>query len=61
MLVMLGIDQSYHIFIDEIIRTVEETYPTFITDAIQVVPVSDPNRLSMFLMMLTSVGERTHA
>jgi hypothetical protein len=61
MLVMLGIDQSYHIFIGEILRTVEETYPTFITDAIQGVPVSDPNRLSMFLTMLTSVGERTHA
>ena len=58
---MLGIDQSYHIFIDEIIRTVEETYPTFITDAIQGVPVRDPNRLLMFLTMLTSVGERTHA
>lgn len=58
MLVMLGIDRSYHVFIDEIIRAIEEIYHTFITDTIQVVPVSDPNRVSTFLMMLSSIGER---
>ena len=55
---MLGIDRSYHVFIDEIIRAIEEIYPTFITDAIQVVPAGDPNRVSTFLMMLSSIGER---
>lgn len=58
MLVMLGIDRSYHVFIDEIILAIEEIYPTFITDAIQVVPAGDPNRVSTFLTMLSFIGER---
>jgi hypothetical protein len=55
---MLSIDRSYHVFIDEIILAIEEIYPTFITDTIQVVPVSDPNRVSTFLTMLSFIGER---
>lgn len=58
MLVMLGIDRSYHVFIDEIILAIEEIYPTFITDTIQVVPAGDPNRVSTFLTMLSFIGER---
>ena len=58
MLVMLSIDRSYHIFIDEIILAIEEIYPTFITDIIQVVPAGDPNRVSTFLTMLSFIGER---
>ena len=58
MLVMLGIDRSYHVFIDEIIHAIEEIYPTFITDTIQVVPAGDPNRVSTFLTMLSFIGER---
>ena len=55
---MLGIDRSYHVFIDEIILAIEEIYPTFITDAIQVVPAGDPNQVSTFLTMLSFIGER---
>ena len=55
--VTLGVCLAYHKFIDEIIRVIEGTYPTFITDSIQADFTSDPNRLSLYLRMLDSIRD----
>jgi len=55
--VRLEVCRGYHIFIDDIIRVIEGTYPTFITDSIQVDFTSDPNRLSLYLRMLDSIRD----
>ncbi len=56
--VTLEVCRGYHKFIDEIIRVIEGTYPTFITDSIQADLTQDPSRLSLYLRMLDSIRDR---
>ena len=59
--VTLEVCREYHLFIDKIIRDIERTYPTFITDSIQADFTSDPNRLSLYLIVLDSIREQSYA